>query len=359
MSAPILEARGVVVAKKGRRILDVDHFGVGPGEIVAVLGPNGAGKSTLIQVLGLLERPEAGSIALHGRAVGRSDEFSARKSLACVFQTPLLLDRAVRENVELGLRFRGVRTDERRRRVEAWCARLGIAELAGRRARTLSGGEAQRVNLARALVLEPEVLLLDEPLAALDAPTREAMEGELGTLIRGATMAAVFVTHHRREALALGDRVAVMLSGRMRQIGAPGDVFSRPADLDVARFLGVENLLAADAEGVALRFPNGVALQGVPGPGGPVMVCLRAEEVRFLAAGVALDPGSNLLNGTVVALTPSGDGHLAHVDVRGLALAARVTRAEAALLQVRPGAPCEVSIRPAALYAIAAGSAGA
>jgi tungstate transport system ATP-binding protein len=353
MTAPLLEARGVRVTKKGRRILDVDHFEIGPGEIVAVLGPNGAGKSTLIQVLGLLERPEAGSVALHGRAVARRDEFEARKKLACVFQTPLLLDRTVRENVELGLRVRGVKADERRRRVETWCARLGIAELATRRTRTLSGGEAQRVNLARALVLEPEVLLLDEPLSALDAPTREAMQGELGGHIRGAAAAAVFVTHHRREALALGDRVAVMLDGRVRQIGAPGDVFSRPADLDVARFLGVENLLAAEAEGESIRFPNGVALRRDAGPCGPVTVCLRAEEVRLSAAGDAPDPGSNHLIGTVVALTPSGDGYLVRTDVRGLELASHLTRAEAALRRLEAGARCEISIRPAALYGIA------
>jgi tungstate transport system ATP-binding protein len=359
MTGPLLEARNVRVVRGGRRILDVDRFEVGPGEIVTVLGPNGAGKSTLVAVLGLLERPDEGEVAFRGRAVAPRDERSVRRRIACVFQTPLLLDRPVRENVELGLRVRGVRADERRRRVDDWCGRLGIAQLAERRARTLSGGEAQRVNLARALVLEPEVLLLDEPLAALDAPTREAMQDELGALIRGAAVAAVFVTHHRREALALGDRVAVMLDGRMRQAGGPGDVFSRPAELDVARFLGVENLLPAEAEGEAIRFANGIALRREPGPDGPVTVCLRAEEVRLFAAGEAPDPGSNHQEGTVVALTPSGDGYIARVDVRGLALVSRITRAEVALRRLDAGTRCEVSIRPAALYSVARGGDGA
>jgi len=359
MSAPLLEARGVRVVRGGRRILDVDHFGVAAGETVAVLGPNGAGKSTLVQVLGLLDRPDAGEVVFHGRAVRPRDEADVRRRLACVFQTPLLLDRTVGENVELGLRVRGVPADERRRRVGIWSERLAIAKLLAQRARTLSGGEAQRVNLARALVLEPEVLLLDEPLAALDAPTREAMQGELGALMRGAAVAAVFVTHHRREALALGDRVAVILGGRLRQLGAPGEVFSRPADLEIARFLGVENLLAAEAEADSIRFPGGVALRREGGPDGAVTVCLRAEEVRLFAAGEAKDPGSNHLNGTVGVLTPSGDGYLARVDVGGIELFSRITRAEVALRRLDAGARCEASIRPAALYAVARGIDGA
>ncbi|MCK9460000.1 MAG: ABC transporter ATP-binding protein [Proteobacteria bacterium] len=355
MSPHLLEARGVRISKSGRRILDVDHLGIAPGETVAVLGPNGAGKSTLIQVLGLLERPEEGAVVFRGREVSPRDEREVRRRLACVFQTPLLLDRSVRENVELGLRVRGVGPDERDRRIERWCGRLGIAELAARRARTLSGGEAQRVNLARALVLEPEVLLLDEPLAALDAPTRTSMQGELGALIRGAAMAAVLVTHHRREALALGDRVAVMLGGRVRQIGTPDEVFSRPADLEIARFMGFENLLAAEGDGAAIRFPGGIALHREGGPDGPITVCLRAEDVRLLATGELPDPASNRLEGTLGALAPSGDGYLARIDFGGLALDAHLTRAEAAARGLGPGARCEASIRPAALRAIGGG----
>jgi tungstate transport system ATP-binding protein len=353
MSGALLEARGVRVSKKGRIILDVERFGVGPGEIVAVLGPNGAGKSTLVQVLGLLERPAAGEVVFRGRAVARREEGAIRNRLACVFQTPLLLDTTVRDNVELGLRVRGVPPRDRGRRAEAWCARLGISDLAARRARTLSGGEAQRVNLARALVLEPEVLLLDEPLAALDAPTRHAMQGELGALIRGAAMAAVLVTHHRREALALGDRVAVMLDGRVRQLGTADEVFARPADLEIARFMGFENLIAAHGDGGAIRFPGGAELRRAGGPDGPITVCLRAEDVRLVSAGDAPDPASNRAAGTVAALAPSGDGYLARIDLRGPFLEARLTRADVAARGIGPGTPCEVSIRPAALYAVA------
>jgi len=352
MSAPLLEARGVRVVRGGRRILDVDRFGVAPGETVAVLGPNGAGKSTLVQVLGLLDRPDAGEVAFHGRAVRPREEADVRRKLACVFQTPLLLDRSVRENVELGLRVRGVSADERRRRVGIWGERLAIAPLLAQRARTLSGGEAQRVNLARALVLEPEVLLLDEPLAALDAPTRASMQRELGALIRGAAVAAVLVTHHRREALALGDRVAVMLGGRVRQIGPPDEVFSRPADLDVARFMGFENVLAAEADGAAIRLPGGIALQREGGPDGPVTVCLRAEEVRLLGSGDARGPEPNRLCGAVAELAPSGDGFLVRIDFGALSLEARLSRAEAAVRRLEAGARCEVSIRPAALFAV-------
>jgi molybdate transport system ATP-binding protein len=201
-------------------------------------------------------------------------------------------------------------------------------------------------------VLEPEVLLLDEPLAALDAPTRSSMQRELGALIRGAAMAAVLVTHHRREALALGDRVAVMLDGRVRQIAPPDDLFSRPADLEVARFMGFENLLAAEADGAAILFPGGVALQRESGPDGPVTVCLRAEEVRLVGAGDTSAPGPNRLSGAVAEIAPSGDGYLVRIDIGALSLEARFSRAEAAVRRLEAGARCEVSIRPAALFAI-------
>jgi tungstate transport system ATP-binding protein len=219
-------------------VLDVAELVVRRGEILAVIGPNGAGKSTLATVLALLERPDRGELRFDGRVVDwRRDALEIRRRLAMVFQEPLLFDTSVFENVATGLRLRGVPRAEVRPRVEGWLDRLRIADLAPRPARTLSGGEAQRTSLARALVLEPELLLLDEPFSALDPPTREDLIEDLVPLLREHGTAAVLVTHDHDEAFELGDRVAVLLDGRLAQVGPPADVLERPASLEVASFL--------------------------------------------------------------------------------------------------------------------------
>jgi tungstate transport system ATP-binding protein len=352
MSEPArVEALGVAVVRGGRAILDVDRLEVRPSEVLAVVGPNGAGKSTLIQVLSLLLRPDQGRVRLGGETVAPGQEHRFRSRLACVFQSPLLLDRSVRANVELGLKLRRAEPAVREQRLERWLDRLGLAELAERRARTLSGGEAQRVNLARALVLAPEVLFLDEPLGGLDAPTRHALMDELGSLIRTGAGAGLVVTHDRRVALALGDRVAVMLEGQVRQIGPPDQVFARPDDIDVARFVGVENLIPGLAAGPEVRLDGGCVLQGLAaGPEGAISLCLRAEEVH-LGEVPGESSGWNRLIGTVTRVISRGDGFLAEVDV-GCKLLGRLTRARQAVLKLEPDKRVDLCIRPEAVHRV-------
>jgi tungstate transport system ATP-binding protein len=233
-----VQVEGLVVRRGARVVLDVPALAIGRGEIVALVGPNGAGKSTLVAALALLERPAAGTIVLNGTTIDwRRGTLAARRRLAIVFQESLLFDTTVAENVATGLKLRGVPKSERRPRVERWLDRLGIAHLANRQARTLSGGEAQRTSLARALVLEPELLLLDEPFAALDAPTREALADDLLPLLREtATTTTVMVTHDRDEAIDLGDRLAVLIDGRLAQLDRPEQVLTAPATEAVRAF---------------------------------------------------------------------------------------------------------------------------
>jgi tungstate transport system ATP-binding protein len=167
------------------------------------VGPNGAGKSTLLRVIALLERPARGEVMFDGAAMSGSP-LSYRRKMALVFQEALLLDTTVEANVRTGLSLRGVAREEQRRRVDEWLERFGIAHLRGRSPRTLSGGEAQRASLARAFALQPEVLLLDEPFASLDPPTREALIDDLDAVLTSSRVATVFVTHDRAEALRLG-----------------------------------------------------------------------------------------------------------------------------------------------------------
>ncbi|MCC7367847.1 MAG: ABC transporter ATP-binding protein [Chloroflexi bacterium] len=234
---PHLDVRDLLIRRGGRDLLRIERLAVQRGEIVVLVGPNGAGKSTLLTALALIDRPAAGTISLNGVPVDwRHGALAARRRLAVVFQEPLLFDTTVAENVASGLKLRGIGRREREPRIRDWLERLGISHLAARQARTLSGGEAQRTSLARALVLEPELLLLDEPFAALDAPTREALADDLLPLLRESSTTTLLVTHDREEALDLGDRLAVIMHGELAQLDTPERVLAAPANEDVAAF---------------------------------------------------------------------------------------------------------------------------
>ena len=198
-------------------VLDLPELAVAPGEVLAIMGPNGAGKSTLLHVAALLRRPQSGEVWIAGERATRRTERALRRRTAMVLQEPLLFDVSVLANAASGLRFRGVRRREAEHRAREWLEQFGVGHLAAQNARTLSGGEAQRVSLARAFAVEPELLLLDEPFAALDPATREALVPELAARLRETQTAAVIVTHDASEALALADRLLVLVDGRIAQ----------------------------------------------------------------------------------------------------------------------------------------------
>jgi tungstate transport system ATP-binding protein len=313
--------------------------------------------------MALLERPGAGQVWARGRPVDAADSLAVRRRMAMVFQQPLLADTTVIENAALGLRFRGVPAAERRRRALGWLERLGVAALADRRARSLSGGEAQRVALARALVLEPEVLLLDEPFAAVDEPTRAALIPDLAAILRAEGVATVLVTHDRAEARALADRLAVLLGGRLEQVGSVTEVFRSPASEAVARFLGVETILTGEVTAVA----DGASIVRVAGrpvqvaarmrPGERVRLGLRAEDVTLArpAPAGAVGPG-NRLPGVVAALRPAGDQVRVVVDV-GFPVVAALTGRSAEELDLRVGQPVVVVFGADAMHVIPGPSA--
>jgi tungstate transport system ATP-binding protein len=224
---------GLQVRRGKSPVLEIPHLAVRAGETLAVLGRNGAGKSTLLQVLGLLVRPQAGELLYRGRPVAARERLQLRRRMALVFQAPLLLATSVERNVGLGLRLRRLPRAEVERRTRVWLTRLGIAQLARSDAGRLSGGEAQRASLARALALEPELLLLDEPFSALDAPTRAELIESLQRLIAAEGITTVLVTHDVREAVALADRIAVLDRGRLLQVGTAAEVLVAPAGPEV------------------------------------------------------------------------------------------------------------------------------
>ena len=243
MNDALLQASGISVHRNGRLTLQPTDFAVRSGETVGIYGPNGAGKSTLLQALAGLLPLSSGTITVRGQVLGQDlTPFAYHRRIAAVFQEPLLLRGTVLHNVGLGLALRGVGKPEREARVRPVLEQLKIADLADRTVGMLSGGEAQRVSLARALVLDPEVLFLDEPFAALDQPTRRRLVREFAELLRARRMATVFVTHDIAEASLLCDRCAVLDAGAILQDEVPAQVLERPQTQRVAEIVGRENV---------------------------------------------------------------------------------------------------------------------
>jgi ABC-type Fe3+/spermidine/putrescine transport system ATPase subunit len=358
MMTPLLEVRGLVVRAAGEAILQVEHLSIQDGEVLAVIGPNGAGKSTLVMVMSSLIQPDAGEVRYRGNLVEGRNALNYRRRTSLVLQAPLLQRTSVYNNVAAGLRFHGLPRGEVQRRVEAWLDQLNIAHLKGRSIAHLSGGEAQRVSLARALAIQPDLLYLDEPFSALDNPTRMQLLEELKNLVTRHSITTVFVTHNLDEALYLGDRVAVLMGGRLRQIGAPEEVFNKPADPQIAAFVGVETILSANVmrvdNGRLLLDSGGTHIEacGEGSPGSQVWLCLRPEDVHIGPAGE--DPAVNEVNrlkGRLTALTPNGPLLRVVVDC-GFPLVALLPRPSARELGLSIGQMVEANFKPAALHVI-------
>jgi len=370
-ASPLLMVQDLRVEADGQTLLSVPYLEIIRGETLTVIGPNGAGKSTLLQVLACLREPITGTLHFEGQTVAlHAPPLTLRRRFAVVFQEPLLFDTTVAENVASGLKLRGVAKTIIRKRVAVWLDRLGISHLASRQARTLSGGEAQRTSLARAFVLEPDLLLLDEPFSALDPVTREALTDTFHRLQRQTRITTLFVTHDRLEALRLGDRIAVMDCGAIVQIGTPEEVFSQPVNETVANFVGIETILRGQIESQAEGFaevrvgPGGqIATTSSLPVGTPVTLCIRPEEVTLLAPTVGtihevpIQPSSarNRFPAQVTRIVPWGVALKVHLDC-GFPLVAFVTRPSVEILHLQEGGTVVATFKATAVHVIAESS---
>jgi len=279
-----VEFRGIVKDYGTTRVLHGLDIDIAPGEFISLLGPSGCGKTTALRVLAGLESATEGTVLLGGRDVSRVP--TNKRDIGMVFQSYSLFPHLrVVDNVAFGLRRRGVgRADAARRSADALDL-VGLGHLADRYPHQLSGGQQQRVALARALVTEPRVLLLDEPLSALDAKVRVQLRDEIRRIQLRLGITTVFVTHDQEEALAVSDRIAVMNAGRIDQIGTPEDLYLRPATPDVASFVGLSSIVPGRAVGATVEvWGTTLPVQGEPAVG-DVEVFLRPENVRLVPEG--------------------------------------------------------------------------
>ncbi|MCX7231445.1 MAG: ABC transporter ATP-binding protein [Burkholderiales bacterium] len=269
----------------GTRALHPVDLEIGAGETVVLLGPSGCGKTTTLRIVAGLESPDEGGRVLFGDAdVTRLP--IERRNVGMVFQSYALFpNMTVEGNVAYGLRVRGLPAAERDARVREMLAMTQLEPLAARRIDQLSGGQRQRVALARAIAPRPRVLLLDEPLTALDARLRETLRVEIDRLLRSLGITTVYVTHDQAEAMALGDRIAVMAEGRIAQVGTPQQVYNEPADAFVADFIGTMNRIDGETVDGALRFAGGL----LPLPAGRTArsAMFRPEDLQLVAPGMA------------------------------------------------------------------------
>lgn len=334
--------------------------------VTVLFGPSGAGKTTILRTLAGLDRSPDSRVVLGDQVWddgGRRFVPTRHRRVGYLFQDHNLFPHlSVEANVTYGLSALPRRA-RAGRAAEALTA-VGAAHLAHRHPAALSGGEAQRVALARALAPDPQLLLLDEPLSALDAPTRAALRTELRRILVRAAVPTVVVTHDRAEALALGDRVVVLIDGRPHQMGPAAEVFDRPLDADVARAVGVETAtpaLVTAADGPLVRLdvagtPLTALLTGSPGVvpevGDAVVVCIRAEDVALELPGPERTSSPrNHLPGIVTAV--AADGPVVRVDLDvGFGLAAYITRPALEDLGLRPGARVIAAVKSPAVHVI-------
>lgn len=280
----MLEARDLRKSYQDATAVEAFSHRFAEGKITTVLGPSGSGKSTTLGMITGLIEPDAGTISLEGKDI--TALAPEKRGFGMVFQNYALFPHlTARENVEFGLRVRGVAKAERRRRAEEMLELARIGSLGARRIHELSGGEQQRVALARALAFRPKVLLMDEPLSALDAKLREELRADLATLLRDVAVTTIYVTHDQAEAMSLGHELIVMNRGRIEQSGAPVDLYRRPATPFVAAFLGSANLFEAECDGASAHLPMTVSAAPAGAKPGPCWALIRPEDLHADAAG--------------------------------------------------------------------------
>jgi len=310
----LLEVRGAAKSFGNREVLKNISLNIATGEFLTLLGESGSGKTTLLRLIAGFEQPTAGEIRMGGERLDTLPPYKRRVNT--VFQHYALFPHlSVLDNVAYGLRVKKTPANEIAGRVDEALRMVKMQEFASARPSKLSGGQQQRVALARALVNRPQLLLLDEPLSALDANLRKEMQGELKALQREIGITFLFVTHDQEEAMALSDRIALLRGGALEQVASPREIYANPATAYTAQFIGQTNLLRGEVRAGAATCGS-LRFSPVAGPDGPAIFSLRPERIRY-SADAARDASSTKLKGNIRQQIYGGATELLEVDCGG------------------------------------------
>jgi molybdopterin-binding protein len=359
-TVPLVEAKELAVIYGKEKVLDIPSIEVYQNEVLGIIGPNGSGKTTLLLCLTRLIKPQTGIVSYHGTPMlGGKAILQLHRKIAVVFQESLLLNTSVWDNVVVGLKLRKVKSKEIKERTEKWLERFGIAGLAKRQARTLSSGEAKRTSLARAFALQPEVLFLDEPFTALDGPTRQELLEDFKTVLAETKVTTVIVTHDRNEALALTDRIGVIIKGKVVQMGTPTEIFTAPANEEIASFIETGNII----HGVVEKQSGGLAVVRVGDakievvcelPGGSNVILLMPYDditINLPAAGTVPTSARNRFPGKITRLFRTGSQVRVTINC-GFQLIALITRKSAEEMELREGMQVVALIKAVSIHVI-------
>jgi len=327
------------------------------GEIFTIIGPSGQGKTTLLRILGLLEKPTSGEILLEDRIITSiSHNDPVRRRIGMVFQNPVSFKDSVYNNIAIGLRFRGYDKREIQKKVIQKLDEIGLSGYEDRKATTLSGGEKQRVALARVMVTGPDVLILDEPTANLDPVSMEVIEDLIRYYNRECNTTIILSTHDMIQGQRLADRVAVMMNGRFVQSGTIYDIFTRPCSVDVAKFVGIGNILSGKVirkeEGMLTILSHGTEISAIGDIpiGTQVRLAIRPEEIMLHTCPARWTSARNVLYGKITEVRPFGTISLLRVISGDLTLSVQVTWQSIRELDLKPDLQVVVSFKAPSVH---------
>lgn len=352
-----IDIRQAAVYRGNKRVLKIDSLAVASGELVCILGPNGSGKSTLLQVLNGLLPVQEGEVRILGQELATADQVRLRRQSALVFQDPLFIHDTVYHNVALPLHFRGLPDKVIRDRTEAAMEAFRCSHLAARLAHRLSGGEAQRVCLARAFVTDPELVLLDEPFSALDPATRNVLLAELKAAAQARRTTVLLVSHNLDEVLRFAKRAVVMQDGIVVQDSSPEEILRRPVNMTIARLAGMDNIWPVRLQSTTADGPAclaGTVTFPVPQPKaeGQAWCCLPGDSFRLINNNLKLQPGWVKLEVDIIQVVAA----IGTVQVEGqagpLPVILRLTPSEAAAVSC--GERVSVAFSPEAAHILTA-----